>query len=77
VQVSMNLVDPLTFGPAAAYDAVASRAAVAGAELVGLVPAPALDAIPRDRWPELDLDGSRTIQARLEEAGLDGGSTGR
>jgi hypothetical protein len=72
----MNLVDPLRFGPAAAYDAVASSAAVARAELVGLVPEPVLRAIPAARWPQLDLGPASTIQARLEEAGLDGGSTG-
>lgn len=74
VQVSCNLIDPLRVGPAAAFDAVASRTAVSRAELVGLVPARVLDAIPEDRWPELDLDRSRTIEARLERAGLDGGS---
>ncbi|HEX3426145.1 MAG TPA: hypothetical protein VHT30_08430 [Acidimicrobiales bacterium] len=74
VQVSCNLIDPLRVGPAAAFDAVASRTAVARAELVGLVPARVLDAIPEGRWPELDLDRSRTIEARLERAGLDGGS---
>ena len=69
VQVSMNLVDPVALGPAQAYDAVARHAPVSGAELVGLVPAAVLTAIPRHRWPELELDPSRTIEARLEEAG--------
>ncbi len=62
-QVSMNLVDPLRVGPAEAYDAVAARAPVAGAELVGLVPGAVLDAVPPDRWPELDLDRARTLPA--------------
>jgi glutamate formiminotransferase / 5-formyltetrahydrofolate cyclo-ligase len=74
VQVSCNLIDPPTTGPDAAFDAVASQAAVARAELVGLVPASLLDAIPPARWPELDLSPSRTIEARLSQAGLDGGS---
>lgn len=65
VQVSMNLVDPSTVGPADAYDAVASRAAVARAELVGLIPGSVLAAIPRPRWAELDLAEDRTIEARL------------
>ena len=65
----MNLVDPVALGPAQAYDSVARRAPVSRAELVGLVPAAVLTAIPRHRWPELDLDPSRTIEARLEEAG--------
>ncbi len=72
-QVSCNLVDPLSFGPADAFDAVAAQAAVARAELVGLVPEGVLAAVPSDRWPELDLSPSRTIEARLGEvqAGLD------
>jgi glutamate formiminotransferase len=74
VQVSCNLVDPCVVGPAFVYDAVASRAPVRRAELVGLVPAAVLDAVPEARWAELDLHPSRTIEARLRQAGLDGGS---
>jgi glutamate formiminotransferase len=70
VQVSMNLVEPERLGPAAAYDLVAAEAAVAGAELVGLIPANVLERIPVDRWSALDLDESRTIEARLAVAGL-------
>jgi glutamate formiminotransferase len=66
VQVSMNLVEPDRIGPAAAYDAVAERAGVAGAELVGLVPRRVLDAVAPHRWVELDLAADRTIEARLE-----------
>jgi hypothetical protein len=62
----MNLVAPEEVGPAAAFDAVAERAAVAGAELVGLLPAEVLAAVPPHRWAELDLSGDRTIEARLE-----------
>jgi glutamate formiminotransferase / 5-formyltetrahydrofolate cyclo-ligase len=65
VQVSMNLVDPDRVGPAQAYDAVAALAPVAGAELVGLVPESVLRAVPTARWAQLDLDGERTIEARL------------
>jgi glutamate formiminotransferase len=70
VQVSMNLVAPEEVGPAAAYDLVRAAAearghAVAGAELVGLVPERVLAAVPRARWRELDLDEDRTIEARL------------
>jgi glutamate formiminotransferase len=67
VQVSMNLVEPLAFGPAAAFDAVAARAAVAGAELVGLVPAAVLETVPTERYAELDLGPERTIEARLAQ----------
>ncbi|MBK5223578.1 MAG: glutamate formiminotransferase [Acidimicrobiia bacterium] len=69
VQVSMNLVAPERVGPAVAYDLVARRTAVARAELVGLVPREVLGAVARHRWPELDLDDARTIEARLEAAG--------
>ncbi|MFN2507082.1 MAG: glutamate formiminotransferase [Acidimicrobiales bacterium] len=64
-QVSLNLVDPARFGPAEAYDAVASRAPVDRAELVGLLPALVLEGIPQPRWELLDLDPARTIEARL------------
>jgi glutamate formiminotransferase len=73
VQVSCNLIAPWLVGPAVAFDAVASRVAVARAELVGLVPLAVVEKIPRHRWIELDLDPSATIEARLEQAGLDGG----
>jgi glutamate formiminotransferase len=70
VQVSMNLVDPETLGPDAAYDLVVDAArplgaSVAGAELVGLLPDAILRAIPPDRWAGLDLAEDRTIEARL------------
>ncbi len=69
-QVSMNLVEPATVGPAEAYDRVAALAPVAGAELVGLVPQAVLDAVPPERWAALDLAADRTIEARLAAAGL-------
>jgi glutamate formiminotransferase len=76
-QVSCNLIDPDRVGPAALYDAVASRAAVARAELVGLVPATVRGGWPPARWRSLDLGPSRTIEARRGgSAGLDGGSSG-
>jgi len=74
VQVSCNLIEPTTTGPGAAFDAVAARAEVARAELVGLVPSAILDAERAARWSELDLSPARTIEARLSRAGLDGGS---
>ncbi len=74
VQVSCNLTDPWRVGPGAVFDAVANQAAVSRAELVGLIPAAILSAEPSHRWAELDLDPSKTIEARLEQAGLDGGS---
>lgn len=71
VQVSMNLIDPLVVGPAAAYDAVADRAPVARAELVGLVPEAVLGVVDPRRWAELDLAPDRTIEARLAARGID------
>jgi hypothetical protein len=73
IQVSCNLIAPWSFGPEAAYDAVASRTGVARAELVGLAPAALVERVPQHRWRELDLDPASTIEARLEQAGLDGG----
>jgi len=70
VQVSCNLIRPAVVGPEAVFDAVARQAAPARAELVGLLPATVLAPIPAHRWAELDLDRSRTIEARLEEADL-------
>jgi glutamate formiminotransferase len=70
VQVSMNLIVPFTVGPADAFDAVAARAPVAGAELVGLVPAAILDRVPAGRYEELDLGAERTIESRLARRGI-------
>jgi glutamate formiminotransferase/glutamate formiminotransferase/formiminotetrahydrofolate cyclodeaminase len=75
VQVSCNLIDPWAVGPAAVFDAVARHAEIARSELVGLAPQAVLDGVPRHRWQELDLDPATTIEARLEQAGLDGGSS--
>ncbi len=66
-QVSCNLIDPFSYGPAAAFDAVAAHAEVVRAELVGLVPAAVLEVVPTERWQQLDLARSRTIETRLGE----------
>ena len=66
VQVSANLIDPERVGPAAFTDAVASRAEVAGCELVGLLPRSVLLAVDPARWDELDLAEDRTIEARVD-----------
>ena len=65
VQLSMNLLSPLDVGPKDVYDTVVVTAAIARAELVGLAPRALLDATPKNRWAQLDLDVSRTIEARL------------
>jgi glutamate formiminotransferase / 5-formyltetrahydrofolate cyclo-ligase len=77
-QVSCNLIDPRTLGPAQAYDLIARAVtqfggSVVRAELVGLVPAGVLAAIPVPRHRELDLSPDRTIEARLESAGTANG----
>jgi glutamate formiminotransferase / 5-formyltetrahydrofolate cyclo-ligase len=61
----MNLVEPDELGPAEAWDLVAERGAVAGAELVGLVPRSVLERTDPARWGELDLEEGKTIEARL------------
>lgn len=65
-QVSVNLVDPDTVGPAEIYDRIAALTPIARAELVGLVPDRVRARIEPHRWAQLDLDGDRTIEARLE-----------
>lgn len=72
-QVSFNLIDPAEVGPDRVFDAVAERLPVRRAELVGLVPRSLLDHIAPDRWSQLDLAAERTIEARLKQAGLNGG----
>jgi glutamate formiminotransferase / 5-formyltetrahydrofolate cyclo-ligase len=47
-QVSMNVERPLELPLASVLDAVRAHAEVAGAELVGLAPAAALDGFPQD-----------------------------
>jgi len=66
VQVSCNLLAPLVVGPAAVWDQVAEVAAIARAELVGLVPERVLLAAPERRWAQLDLARDRTIESRLQ-----------
>lgn len=68
-QVSMNLVEPDRIGPREAYAIVVDECEREGvdverAELVGLLPRAMLQRIPRDEWSRLDLDDSRTIEAR-------------
>lgn len=69
-QVSFNLVRPARVGPATVFDAVARRADIERAELVGLLPAAVFAKTPSHRRGELDLDVSRTIEARLESTGM-------
>jgi glutamate formiminotransferase / 5-formyltetrahydrofolate cyclo-ligase len=66
VQVSMNLIDPQTVGPAEVYDRVAAVAEIARAELVGLAPQKVLDAVHENRWEQLNLSVETTIESRLQ-----------
>jgi glutamate formiminotransferase len=69
MQVSMNLIDPHRVGPLEAFERVESVAqshgvTVAHGELVGLIPGAILERVPEAKWKRLDLDESRTIEAR-------------
>ena len=69
-QVSCNLVEPDRYGPARLYDAVAALvserdAEVEGGELVGLIPDVVLATVPPDRWAELGLSETATVESRL------------
>jgi glutamate formiminotransferase / 5-formyltetrahydrofolate cyclo-ligase len=73
-QISCNLVDLKSVGPAEVYDEVARHLGQAGAsveraELVGLLPEAVLTEVPGQRRAELDLAEERTVEARLEAAG--------
>ena len=73
-QVSCNLIDPTSTTPADVYDEVAAALGgterIARAELVGLVPAAVLRAVPATRWAELDLREERTIESACARLGL-------
>ncbi|MHB8218921.1 MAG: hypothetical protein ACYDHU_01155 [Acidimicrobiales bacterium] len=75
MQVSCNLVDPFTIGPAEIHDRVARLVDARGGsvercELVGLMPSAVLEAIPPRRWAELDVAPESTLEARLEGQGI-------
>jgi glutamate formiminotransferase len=74
IQVSCNLIDPVAHGPAEVTDRlrellIGTAATVERCELVGLVPAAVLDAVPEGRWAELGLDPAATIERRLAAKG--------
>ncbi len=75
-QVSCNLIDPWRVGPAAVFDAVANRAAVHRAELVGLLPRAVLDGVPPASWARLGLSPDATIEARLDRPPPEGPPAG-
>ena len=68
VQISCNLVEPLTVGPSFVYDKVTDLLRSGGierAELVGLVPEKVLHHEDPARWAQLDLAEEKTIEARV------------
>lgn len=68
VQISVNLIEPTIVGPGNVYDraeALLPSGAIDHAELVGLVPEAVLHAESRERWAQLGLSESATIEARL------------
>jgi glutamate formiminotransferase len=70
-QVSCNLVEPSVHGLVEVHDRVVQLLEGTGVridrcELVGLLPAAVLDAVPAQRWVELGLDPDSTVEARLE-----------
>lgn len=74
-QVSMNLIEPATVGPAQVHRQVhelcaGTTASIERCELVGLVPRVVLDLTPRELWETLDLSADSTIESRLHSAGL-------
>lgn len=69
-QVSCNVTEPDGIRLTDVFDAVSEGATALGCravrgELVGLLPASALAAVPPTRWPEIGVDASVTIEARL------------
>jgi glutamate formiminotransferase len=68
VQISCNLIDPMSVRPSMVYDKVLGlldTATIDHAELVGLIPEAVLRAEERSRWKQLGLRESATIESRL------------
>ncbi len=72
VQVSCNLLAPLSVGPSEVYDLVSERladGATMHAELVGLIPAALLEREAPSRWAQLAIGPHVTIEGRLAASG--------
>ncbi|MGH3731979.1 MAG: hypothetical protein ACRDVC_01145 [Acidimicrobiales bacterium] len=68
VQISCNLIDPMTVRPSAVYDkalGLLGAGEVDHAELVGLIPEGVLKAEDPKRWAQLGLAEGATIESRL------------
>ena len=72
LQVSCNIVTPFTLTLDHVVDRVADTlpkgASVLQGELVGLMPAWALTALPPGRWSELGVSPSSTLEAHLKHS---------
>jgi glutamate formiminotransferase / 5-formyltetrahydrofolate cyclo-ligase len=73
-QVSCNLLDPVVVTPLDCYRLVEAQLGqgihVVRCELVGLVPEAVLEAVPPSWWERLDLDATRTVEARAQAVGI-------
>jgi len=74
LQISCNLVDPLSISIDEIYDQIATLVRAAGgevreAELVGLIPESLLRSIDEARWAELGLQIESTIESKLTPNG--------
>ncbi len=68
VQISCNLIAPFDVTPSVVYDDVRARlpsGEIHHCEVVGLIPTALLEREDPSRWEQLDLDPSRTIEARI------------
>ncbi len=70
VQISCNLVAPWRTSPLELVErleqlSAARHVAIARTELVGLIPEAILERIPPAAWARLDLDATRTLEARF------------
>jgi glutamate formiminotransferase len=74
-QVSCNLLDPIVETPLSVYSRIEAmlpkEAHVVRCELVGLVPARVLEAVPESWWARLDLSEERTVERSAARFGVE------
>ena len=73
MQISCNLIDPITLGIEQAFDLIdrqveAYGGQVRSCELVGLAPARILDQVARDRGETLGLHKEASLELRLDKS---------
>jgi len=73
-QVSCNLLEPARVTPKDVYGcieaALPAEAHIVRCELVGLLPASTLDAVPEGWWERVDLSQDRAVEVRAASLGL-------